>query len=687
MSASVTIGGVTIGDTGGTPRVLADSVLPGSDDANGIVGSSTATFTIVANPRDALPSLAPFTPCQIEIDGARVWSGYVWTHVRTGRSVAVECQGTKTHLNAALLSIAPVNADMSGWQDVGLLSNAGYMPATYSPQDVTVGAGGIVLTYPVTTSAPTVLQSIQVVNAAIPFGAKAIKVAYAFSGSVAGRFRIWTTNTLAFSGVPAYAADVSDTTQGGILGVALSPALYVCMAFGFTSSTISVAQTCTITMCWIYDTPIYYVHASDVAARVASLVPQISTDHSQILPTPTVLGHAAWPPPGASPTAILSEVGAYDDALIGVDAYDRLVFAPRVSTPALELGAACPPVSESPSDPSPLVSEVVVDGSDSTGRKLSLTYNLLDLPELGSKISPNVSVPNGDMSLGLGYWWPSSGTALTNVATGGPIAGGRYMLWTPTGGGNLSGGEAVYNALAGTFKAGVPYRLAIYLSDASSYPAWKTAASTLSVWLYDPNDLEGVALAVVRNVAGWAKCSLTWTPRQDCSGAYLSLYNQTPRNETYSDGYSSYYALRPVFAAASISELAVPGALVSRQVRRSGQITVPIIAFEGLALLIAQSYLRGSIRQSYTAIRDAVDGAARHPATHAPLPAAALLSSVGSTVRIADRVDPASGAVGASGYVSGVSYEHAARKAQVTIGERYGNYQELLSRVVNAFGA
>jgi len=414
---------------------------------------------------------------------------------------------------------------------------------------------------------------------------------------------------------------------------------------------------------------------------VRALTPALSSDESQIVATPTILQHATWPPPGVAPSAVLAEAASYDDPLLAVDAYDRLVFKPRSLVPALEMSGLPVPPSESPDDPTAAVSGVVVSGANPSGLPVSTRYSPLDLPEQPRILSPNVGVPNGGFPADVSSWVCSATSKLVWDASSGPT-GGPFASWQGISGGPIAPGDYVYVPLTGTFRANTPYLLEFWAAESTAAPAWKASLSapTLTVWLYDSADVPGLARCVIRLAAGaWEIYTLTWVPRQDTSSGFLILNNITSDAVTYPDGRSAYVSLNPAIALAALYELATPGPLVANRVARVGQVSVPVIASPWISLALGISYMRSNALQGYTGVYGAADGDCRDASSHAPLAAAGLTSKVGQIARVGGRVDPVDGKAGAHAYVSGVTCTHATRSAQITLGQRYGAYEQLLA--------
>lgn len=686
MGVTVTIGGVPIGDTG-SPRVEPTSLQLLADDANGIVGPSTASFTLTWNPRDAPPSLLPFTPVQVDVDGHRCWSGYVWTSNITGYTIAVSCNGQKTHLDGDLVTLLGLDTSLTEWQ--GLYTLVGDTASLYDSRpntDVPPGPGaelasqgaqGITLTWPATATGHTMTseQAVVAVDTAWPFEVGALLIAVSFSASIAGRFRVWGTDQLAAVFARSDWLDIPDSASGVYVLTPLQPHRYLKFGWGWSTSSTTAGGVATVSAVWLSrQTVSGFQTATDLARQVASLVPQLSSDLSQTVETPTGIGQAAWPPPGVSPASVLGELASYDDPLLGVDAHDRLVFQPRSAVPTIELGTATPVMSEAPSDPSGLVSDVVVSGSDVFGQPYSRRFTILDLPETPSRPATDVSIPNA--------WAASAGSSGAGVG-GFPATG--YLAWRgPGGSGDIPASAYLFVALTGTFHAGESYLFTFGVGDANAYPTVKEAmvAHCLDVNIYDAADLPGMAEAQIRVPVGSnGAFAVSWTPRKTTNAGVLSFNNEQARPATYSDGKSAYYCLQPNLFSFAISELATPNALSVQRVTRTGQVTVPTVVNDDIALALAQSYLRGAIRQGYTGVRSAADGGAVDAVSHAPLSGASVLAAVGQYARVADRQDPATGAVGAIAYVSSVVYDRASRTSQITLGQRYGAFNELLAKV------
>jgi hypothetical protein len=74
-------------------------------------------------------------------------------------------------------------------------------------------------------------------------------------------------------------------------------------------------------------------------------------------------------------------------------------------------------------------------------------------------------------------------------------------------------------------------------------------------------------------------------------------------------------------------------------------------------------------------------GGVRHLTSASPVHPHRLLLHTQQLVRLTDRVDPDTGALGRDGRIAAVSYNHDSETAEVSIDNERGNFDALLARL------
>lgn len=667
---------LTIGELG-SPRVVPSSVSLQADE----FGSLQASFLLTARPEPS-QALIPFTPCRIEIEGLRVWSGFVRVATQHGRQVAVECSGQQAMLDGDLLQLVMGDARLTSWDNS--LCVAGRWSFQGQQQ---VGTDAIVISWPNDTS--TVTAGASEFNGVTYLAAlhqvNGIRVTAAFSQSIGARFVVVAHDELSVPSVGGLRIiDVPDTTSG-VFAANTGGQFYRFISVGYTGTPATIPNGTQVTIPSIvaFDRAAYgaVILGSDVAHRVRELIPQLSSDESQIRPTSVSIPHIERTDADTG-RSILVEAAAYDDALVQVDPFDRLVFRARDRAATVEFGAQCPASQESPQDPANLASAVDVIGTTVGGVPIRRRYAIPDDPAWPVRPS-GATIPNPDFAVNVAGWTPTAGTVLSRGTTSPPPGLASWAAIQNASNPAIAwpAGESVAAHITGPMLAGVAYRVDLWAFDNAAVFGGLFKALTITLRLVDVADPQGLVESTLRlNQSAvtpypWKLYSTTWVPRFDVANGYVILWN-TPLVPSFDDGAVASPAAFPCFSGVRIYSA---DTLLGRQrVQRVGQVQAGTIASSDVSRAIGVTFLRERNRLLYVGTRECADGAAKDARTGAPLPAAALLGMTGRPARVADRLDPATGAVGANAYVSAVTYDGASRKASVVLGERYGQTAKLV---------
>lgn len=675
------------------PRVLPDSVHLEADE----FGPSTATLTVDRGPRLLDPVLVPYARAWVEIDGARCFSGFVRTIDVADRQVTVGLQGTQMRLDDETLFWSPVDNRLTSW--TGDLATAqgwtlnGQQQAGSTTIVLSWGSSGALI--PIGTGARSVDFNAVTFN---PTHGRVtgVLVAFTLSQTVSGiSFGVFAHKEIAnpiWSGyaVP-WATTAATSGQHVMFATASTPARYVSM--GLYTSTLSSAPssvpanlTCTISAVIAVERTGYISGnttsflGSDAALRLQGMIPGLNADTSTIQQTATQVPFFYYDS-GATPRTMLTDAASYDDAMVKIDALGRLVFAPRPAVPAIELGAMTPPSSESPADPSTRVAAVQITSQDASGLPVQRTVSVVDVPEMPQQPA-GLTITNPDFA-SSNTGWQALGSTVGISTTSPPPGFNQYAVWESSSGGNLLAASYLLPTITGTLTEGIPAAFTFWACDYTTVITG--TASVLTCLVYDANNMADslswfdVQLTPATSLPlPWQQYTLSFIPQETWTAPQLLFYSpyyQPPI--PYANGAWQYPPQNPAITGIRAW---VPAGIYAN-LTRVGTLSVSVTASDSQLLSLGRTYLRAYNRLGFTGQRLVGDGHARDPSSSAPLPAASLLTATGQYARLADRIDPADGKIGALAYVSQVAYEHASRQATVTYGQRYASVDELMARI------
>lgn len=337
-------------------------VVCGAEDQTGYVptgitaasnewGSDTISFNLNRDPRIPFPDLRPFSPCELEVDGSIVWSGYVWQTPASGDyTIGVAGRGWQYHLDDDQYDELYVHASLGDYADQrGLGDLTRYLA---SPQVIQDTIGGIVLMFPkgLVIAADT---RVGVTLDLHDTRSARISVDWASSNNDASTSFFARTHSSASEFGSASISDAfsfalntgaSGTTSGNFA----SQYRYVSLLlFRSSAGTLAADVTLRITGARNYASTAYesggqsILKASDVVKGVLNpgigMLPLLSQSTALIQSTTFNIPELQSIDAGMTARGYITAANAFHNWLAQVDVSRRLVFRPRPTTPLYEV--------------------------------------------------------------------------------------------------------------------------------------------------------------------------------------------------------------------------------------------------------------------------------------------------------------------------------------------------------------
>lgn len=658
-------------------------------------GSDTATFVLRRRPADVHPDLRAFTPCEVSIDDALVWSGRVReTPTQDGEdpNIQVEGQGWQYHADDATYSKVYVKRgfdncvptrDIATW-DVGqyVASNA----------ETSIGASLTLATQEGSQSPPAGITAMSAIfdlgewdafqrvsltvrggNSNLAFGIYATDVpgarteAFELSAQMLGpvvielqcsrRFRYLEVQAGQQSLVQAssgswiqvlgarffYSSNSSyriGTATTGVNSVAAGSESNLTASF--------VARDALALTCPLLSKQV------DRVANTSFIIPQFITDGQKT-------AREVW-----------QSVNALHLWRMQVDVDRKLVFQPPPAQAAFEVGAWGGAVFQAASENSAedIYNEVIVEGTRENARREHISRTTGHQPLTAGEVEyqpTNLQPLNGNFTGTIANWTLSSGAV--NVAIDLFLDTLRFH----TTDGNVFSrfsGPRVSGAWpsGGTFRAGVQYRFKLEVASADNV---RVRAGAL-----DSADDYGVTVVPGQPGAPWRTEYVTWTPRINTPSNTVTMNIE---NWSANDA----FAVDTQILINDVQVHRVLGSLPDRQgFKRTKLLPIENTFTEALANQLGDTYiaahrttpLRGSLTVTgRQAVRRVVGGATVHPSV--------LLTNTGERMRFSHRVDPDTGGQSRDGTINAVTYNHDEQTAEVTIDNTRENFEALLARL------
>lgn len=622
--------------------IVAENVKYSADAG----GSSSASFDLKRDPAVVWPDIAAFAPIEIEVDGVLVWSGRIKeTPTRESANetvINVQCEGWQFHLDDDVYSKAFVRTRMSDWQDFRACPDANLSVWTSDLLVQTADSGKI------TIGAPNGVtwQSGHASGIYLDLGPNAtakrlVVKGYrtAGTGSSVGIYGRTGPdppgNLLAAGGNDAFSGfglgSVSTTAPAGTVlsGTFATPGRYVLIFTYMGGANYGVAASdgngdvFIITDIQVFTDTLYesgnasILKASDVILDSVSHAPNLSTDTSQISTTSFSIPDFSVVDP-QTPRSVQDAVNAFHNYRRYVDVNLRLVFKPQASAAIIEAAAGS-----------------VVSVEDASANSGDDIYNKVVLTG--------------------------------QQANGAPLYVERY----PGGGaiaqpGGTSSSSLTIN-LTGTFNAHRTYTLSFHVQRVTNlstmgYGSFQFGTATDYNLISRPGTIP----------AGTAfDQTITWTPQNTyASGVQLvvsgtaggALHNVTVSNNVLSGGGNTLPDLRG-FSRAKLLPLSFPTTTVAAQA-------------------LGDTFLAGHTKTPFKGTVSAKgSNSLLRIVTGEPVPIHLMPLYAGELLRLPDRIDPDTGALGRDGKMAQVDVDLNEDTVTIALDNTRNDFEAFLARL------
>ena len=655
----------------------------GSDHARGIIpenvelradqwGSSRATFDLRRNAKEFWPDIAAFTPVEIEIGGARVWSGRITeTPVRdsTDSVISIQCEGWQAHLDDDLYEKIYVHTNLTEWKDARSALGATLTVLTAAPQ-VQVGDGVLSLVWPASTATngsaaamldlgPNSTAARVVIDWSLTAGAATRSLSFGYGSSPdanAATLNTISSSTSAGSGTYSYTLP----TAGRFI-------FLVHKASAHTPSADEVAKFTSIQVfaSTAYESASTSILKADVLVKdaLSRATSQLSADRTQIAAGTFNIPEFA-PSEPRTPRAVWEAADAFEDRYKKISVDKVPVYKAKPTYPEVEVGAWSGMEFEDSSSNSAddVYSRVMMTGDQPTGMPLRVTRSQSDLTGAAST-TIGAAFTNPGFETNTTGWTASFSTITRDTATyDGGVASGR---WDSTGASDAFSFGFLSTTPTGTFTAGVTYSVTIRVNPSLTSYYSSGYVVSLGVIGSDSNT------TTIPKAAGWQTVQVSWTPQT-----------------TVSSGVSLFFAVSldfdPMFmwidsVSLSYSEAT---AVESQGFQRTKQLSTSFMLTDAAAKQIADKWLlshkttpfKGKAKiTGNDAIRDITSGR--------PVAPEQMLLRTGELIRFSDRIDPDTGAQGRDGKIVEASYKVDDNSVELTIDSSRAGFEALLNRL------
>ena len=642
-------------------------------------GSDKASFDLRRDPGGVYPDLSAFTPVDVEVAGAKVWSGRVSsTPSREGSDsvISVQCEGWQYHLDDDVYARTYVHADVSAWREIGTFAGADLDFYRRSPASaVSVSDGVAVIGLP---------QGVVAVNA------KAGGIGLDLGpGNTASRIVVtyeWTNST--GNGNQKLKCDASDIAVGAAVvdnvfnlnpGTGTTTATQAStlstprrFLFIYTASEAGADFTptgelrCRFTSIIVFASTSYesgnasILKASDVVSDALGRATIFLTDTSGVTATSFSIPDYA-PDNLRTPREHIDAVNAYHAWRAQVSVDRKVSFQAPPSTPLFEAGewSGCEIADASMNDGDEIYSRCIVEAAGPDG--VQMRVERTQAQQSGTALSAIVSpVPdNPTFATNTTSW--TAGTSTITRDTGTYDSSPASGRWDNTGASDALGvGDTLTETFTGTFLAGVTYTLTF---------RWRASATLTLLCYFGQLTLLDYTSKwdEVPPVGSFGTVTMSWTPTANRTGVTLAIYCVNGGGYIWIDSLQLFSAQ--------------PTIVDRRGFRRTKILPVQSALTTAAAQQIADTYLslhrttpyRGSITVTPGGIRTHQTGQPVHPAT--------LLTQTQEKIRLTHRINPDDGSVGRDGTIAAVTYDHDAQTASIDLDNRTTNFEAFLSRL------
>ncbi|HET6502098.1 MAG TPA: hypothetical protein VFG87_15185 [Amycolatopsis sp.] len=650
-------------------------------------GSSKCSFDLHRDPGAIFPDLQAFTPIDVEIGGALVWSGrIIETPIREGdRIFNVQGQGWQYHLDDDVYEHKYVHTKLGDYKDQRQLPQTDLTKFTTAGRVVTDGALSFGWAKGDTVSPSNFVGVVLDLGPNTTAGAFSLDFTR-IGGTVDMLWVVRGSNTgdptlLGNDGVSLTMSTMAASGTSTVTFPVFAPR-YVHLLIFYNGANAVLAADAMIKLTGLRTFAALGYQSSGASVLKAPVVINdaldrgtilLSADRSMIDPNATVtFSLPEFALDGQhTPREIIQAANAVHDYQAKIDVYGRMVFNPRPSTARVEIGAWPGSVFDDASANSgdDIYNLVVTEGTGPDKQALSVTRTAGQAVGAPLETISSPAPGNPSFAVDASTWTASSPALITRNTTAGQFdtapAAGRWDR-APTGTGiPVELGDTLTETFTGTFRAGTLY--------------------VLSIWFGTPGPMQGSGANVTFGTASdfatarWGQAagvfahSISWVPAADRTSVTLQIMTTA----------------RTVWLVDSlVLQVAKPTLVDRRGFRRTHILPVTTSLNTALGQQIGDTWLKS---HKTTPLKGTVqltgDCACREILTGAGIPPGRLLTMTGELLRLSHRVDPDTGGHGRDGRIAEVTYTPETDIAVVAIDSRRTSHEALLERLAVVVGS
>lgn len=643
-------------------------------------GPKSASFELRRDPKSVWPDLGAFTPVEVDVDGVLRWSGRVaQTPVRDDLDsvISVQCEGWQAHLDDDLYEQAYVHTRLGDWRDVR--GHLGTDLAEYKASGQVANEHGITLTFPKDTQIAATTKTGVFLDLGPGSACKKIAVTYQGSGDSGFALSVhgYDSPEIPSAIAEGYTLDASPIATGATTATATftTARRYVTLNLEWNSgsATLSSDVWVKITSVQVFAASAYEsggasVLKSDVVVKDALQQATILLDSDRSLidaGTFNIPEFAMTAP--RTPRQTWEAVDAFEDRMKKIDVRRRPVYTAKPTVPEIEVGAFTAMSFEdtAANDGGEVYSRVVVAGEQPDGSPLRVTREQVEQASAQRTFSAIQPANPGFETNTTG--WTATTSTITRTTTAGQFASGSAGgRWDNTGADDALGiGDTLTltGFTGGTFLKGRTYLCAVKLKS--------EFLGQLEIGF----GIGGADTAVMTTLfaGGFTEMTIPWTPLADraAGDAFLWLQSLMTTARYYLDDVTVY-------------EVA-PTIVNRRRFRRAKTLDIGFALTQSAAQQIADKWLEAHQRTPSKGTLK-LTGPARHILTGQPVQPEALLDRTDHMLRLSDRIDPDTGAVGRDVRIAEVTVRPETREATVQLDSTRGGFDALLSRLEVVLG-
>ncbi|MFN0092891.1 MAG: hypothetical protein ACKVWR_21865 [Acidimicrobiales bacterium] len=660
----------------GTGR-LRGIVPEGLTYSSNVWGPDTCSFT-VKTPTAAVerPDLLPFTPVEVEIDGAVVWSGRMIQRPTDETQHQVACQGWQYHLDDDVYEQAYVVTRLSEWRDwrQNLACDLTVYKSSWNqavgesvtfdyvgPTDGSFPRTGIYLDLgPSTTAARVVatwvknqwaatatcyLNAMSTLPGSMNTGSVEATISTLSDANTSGTFTRTLTTPSRYLGI--FCDTGTDQAEDRYFQI---ETIQVFAATAYESGNASILKADVV--------------VKDARNRAAPLLNQtdvLVNAGTFSIPEYTTGGYV-------TPRQAIEQANVYENYLAQVGGHDlkTLRYRAKPSSPVIEVGSwSGALVSDASVDGQEIFNGAITDATGPDGNRLVAARATGNLSGSTFGITATVQPANPGFETATTSWQVGSTASVardTGVFDTG-VASGRV---------NTSATDPLIyvDAWTAAFIPGLRYRITARLR--------KTASLSEIYWMVYK------ATAAATPKTGFLEQSSNFVGSLTTGAFVTATYDFTATQTDHDIG----WLMVPTAPASDVCYIDTVSVQVvgrslpdRRQFLRRRVIPVRSGVTQAVAERFADLWLTEHITSPFAAsVTVKGQQACRAIPSGAPIPAHLIPLYVGEKLRVSHRVDPDTGALGRDGRIVAASYDHASDTCQITLDDRRDYFDRVLAR-------